>query len=119
MAIKLEVLCFTAFVLAFVEKSFSSPCTSEYCVADQNRLLSAAAGYQTVSACDDFKTYAMDRFLNQLVPDGVVAVGFLNDVRKSFAEKQKLVLEAPVKPNDLRIFKLLKRFFIKCSETGL
>lgn len=104
-------------ILVLVAES-SSECTTMYCVEDQTRLVSAATDDKTVRPCDDFKTFAMSRFLNQSVPEDVSSQGFQIDVIASYTKQQKNILEKPTEANDRKIFKFVKRFFNSCKETG-
>lgn len=115
MPVKLNVFYFFL-ILTLIGKSFSLNCTSIFCKKDLERLTSAASDNKTVKPCDDFKTFAMGRFLNQYVSYNDVAVGFQIDVIKSYKEKQKNIFKKLTTSNECSVVRLMKRFYETCNK---
>lgn len=61
----------------------------------------------------------MGEFLTHRVPnDRYSEIGFQNDVERKQKERQRIVLKSTIEADDPRLIKLLKSFFIKCSDFG-
>lgn len=94
-------------------------CYSKYCLLDADRIISAASLSSSVNPCDDFKSFAAGEFFKYRVPnDSYGFNGFQNDVRRAFKEKQRAVLKEPVRPDEPRMFKVLKKYFQQCTDLG-
>lgn len=87
---------------------------------DSGRLIySASHDSVMTSPCDDFPNFAMGEFLEHRVPNERYAkLGFYSDIQAQFFEKQKRILNEPVKPEAPTIFKVVKSFFKKCINSG-
>lgn len=95
-------------------------CWTKVCMQDSGRLIySASHDSQKINPCDDFPTFAMGEFLEHRVPNERYAkLGFQSDIDAQFFEKQKRILNEPVRPDAPRIFKVVKSFFKKCIDSG-
>lgn len=91
-------------------------CWTEVCMQDSGRLIYAADHNSNKTApCDDFATFAMGEFYeHRVLNDRYPAIGFMMDVVQQHWEKQKKILLEPIKPNDPKMFKVIKSFFRQC-----
>lgn len=95
-------------------------CSSKVCMFDSGRLIySASHNSRDVEPCTDFKNFSMGEFITHRVPnDRYPAIGFQNDVRRIFEEKQKQILISAIKPDEPKVFKVVKSFFQKCVNSS-
>lgn len=95
-------------------------CSTRVCLLDSGRLIySASHNSSSVLPCTDFKNFAMGEFITHRVPnDRYPAIGFQNDVRRVFEEKQKQILNSAIKPDEPRVFKVMKSSFQKCVDSS-
>lgn len=69
--------------------------------------------------CDNFPTFAMGEFLkHRVLNDRYTYTGFQNDVQLQHYEKLRRMLVKPGVGNELKMFKFIKAFFKKCSNSG-
>lgn len=94
-------------------------CSTKVCILDNDRLIYAATSNSSIKPCEDFKNFAMGEFLTHRVPnDRYHYIGFQNDVERLQKQRQRVVLKSPIASDDPRLIKLLKSFFVKCSDLG-
>lgn len=104
------------------EKEYLSreKCNMKVCLLDADRLIYAATRNASVKPCDDFKTFSMGEFyLHRKKSDRYTFIGFNPEVERLLNERYRTVLNSTIKKNDLKVIKFLKRFFMKCTDTGL
>ena len=87
---------------------------------DSGRLIYAAShNSSSIDPCQDFAKFSMGEFLeHRVLHERYKSIGFDNDVKRVFEEKQRKVLNKAVQPDDETIFKVIKSFFKKCTNSG-
>lgn len=94
-------------------------CLTKVCLRDTDRLIKAAALNASTDPCTDFKNFAAGEFFAHRVPnDRYSFIGFNNDVYRNFYEKMRVVLKQKNKPDEPEMFKVIKQYFAKCTNTG-
>ncbi|CAO1441045.1 unnamed protein product [Diamesa serratosioi] len=94
-------------------------CENKLCLNDAKRLLLVATQNKTIGPCDDFKEFALGEFIKyRALNDRYRYVGFDNDVQLLHWERQRKVLAATVKNNDIRPLRIAKNYFQKCVTSN-
>jgi hypothetical protein len=93
-------------------------CETKLCLLDSHDLIYSATQNASVKPCDDFKEFALGTFIKYRANnDRYPYVGFTADVEKAHAEKKRKVLTAKVNDKDMRITKMMKKFFANCVSS--
>lgn len=97
-------------------------CRTPVCMYDAGRLLyDADHDSKITNPCDDFPTFATGEFLkHRVLNDRYSSTGFQEDVLLQYYDKQKRILsqKSGGDVGDLQMFKVIKSFFKKCTDTG-
>ena len=94
-------------------------CDTTICLLDSQRLLLAATHNRTIKPCDDFREFAVGRFIKLgALDDRKESIGFYNDVLAQYYERIRKVLAAIIDESDIRPLKIAKNFSRKCVNSG-
>lgn len=95
-------------------------CQTKLCLSDAQRLLLAATQNETILPCDDFKEFSMGEFIRlRARHERYEHVGFLNDANLLHWERNRKVLAATIKEDDIRPFKIAKNLYQNCINSGM
>lgn len=95
-------------------------CWTPVCMADSGRLIyEADHDSNKTSPCDDFKTFAMGEFYeHRVLNDRFGAIGFALEAGLQFLEKQKRMLLKPIAQSELKMSKIIKKWFQQCTNNS-
>ena len=94
-------------------------CDNKYCLLDANRLLVAATQNESIQPCDNFLEFTMGEFIKLgALHDRYSFLGFQGEVKHKHRERQRRVVAAPIKHNDIRPLKVAKNYFKNCVNSS-
>lgn len=95
-------------------------CWTKVCVLDSDRLIYAASHDSlAIDPCVDFKTFAMGEFFkHRVLNERYPSIGFLKEITTIHWERLRRVLKDPIYPSEPAIFKVMKSFYKKCTNSS-
>lgn len=95
-------------------------CATKVCVLDSDRFVNAATQNKSIQPCDDFTTFSMGEFYTTRVNnDRYSNIGFENDMQRELDQQQERFLKLSIDDKDSKLFKILKKYYAKFSNSGL
>lgn len=94
-------------------------CESKECLTDANLLFFAASQNSTIKPCENFLEFSLGNFIKFVVlNDRYLYKGLQSDVEDNQIQRYRKILSAKSKPNETRIFKVIKNYFSKCVNSS-